>query len=157
GAFSSVAMSNSGGNAWNASIPGQNCTSLVEYYISATDGNGSTGVYPYRAPADGQLRFFVANFVAIATENFENGVGGWTHGLLAGQDDWQISSQFPVVISYGKAGDPTVPAVSGTSIWGNDLGPNGFNGYYQPNVSNYLRSPAFDCTGKTGVMLKFNR
>jgi hypothetical protein len=42
-------------------------------------------------------------------------------------------------------------------VWGNDLGISGYNGNYQPNVDNWLLSPSINCTGYTGVHLRYRR
>ena len=83
------------------------------------------------------------DFEAVADE-------GWTHGQDATQDDWQHD------VANGKAGDPG-SAFSGQRLWGNDLGPSGFNGAYQPNVSNWLRSPVIDLTGTQNVFVRYRR
>jgi hypothetical protein len=84
---------------------------------------------------------------------------GWTHTQVATQDDWQRGAP------AGQGGtntwgipwqDPTA-AYSGSNCWANDLGQTGWNGLYAANVQNRLESPPIDCTGKTGVKLRFAR
>ena len=58
--------------------------------------------------------------------------------------------------SFGKSGDPAY-AYSGTNIWGNDLGPSGWNGAYQNGVDNSLLSPALDLSDASGATLRFQR
>ena len=91
------------------------------------------------------------NFEGIATE--------WAHASWNStpndHDDWQWGTP------QGKAGDPSA-AYSGEKCWGNDLGYDDYegsswNGYYQHQVKNYLRSPLFDCSGLTNVKLQFRR
>ena len=70
-------------------------------------------------------------------------------------NDWQWGTP------QGKAGDPS-SAFSGTKCWGTDLGYDDYNGtswngYYQHDVYNYLKSPTFDCSGLQNVELKFQR
>ena len=72
------------------------------------------------------------------------GDNGWTHVQVATQDDWQHD------VPQGKGGDPSA-AFSGSKVWGNDLGPTGFNGLYQPNVTNYLESPTLSMAGQSDV------
>ena len=155
GAYATVPMTFVSGTSYTASIPGQPCPTSVDYYLTGTNSAAGTNVYPDGAPASA-LNFTVGNTTVLYAQNFESGVAGWTHGLVSGQDDWQISSQFPVNTSYGKVGDPTV-AASGTNIWGNDLGPTGWNGAYGANTNNWLRSPTINCSGSVGVHLKFKR
>ena len=54
----SVLMTNSGGNNWTASIPGNGSTATYRYYIKTTDSSGRTSVSP--AGAIASLHTFVA-------------------------------------------------------------------------------------------------
>ncbi|MFQ5748758.1 MAG: hypothetical protein ACE5H3_04785 [Planctomycetota bacterium] len=147
GAPQNVAMVNTAGNTWSAGIPGQQSVASVAYHIEATDSLGNTA----RDPETGDFSFFVGVVQTIAFFDFEPSTDeGWTHGQVATQDDWQRG------IPFGKVDDPSA-AFSGTKIWGNDLGRSGWNGAYQSNVSNWLQSPAFDLSGKTGARIRFQR
>ena len=92
------------------------------------------------------------------SEGFETGALGWTSGQIAQQNDWQRGAP------TGKSGtsqgvawtDPSTAAV-GSGCIGNDLGIGNYNGSYQPNVHNHLRSPIIDCSGRTGVRIRFRR
>jgi len=156
GFFSSVAMTNTGGSTYTAGIPGQASPAKVEWYLEATDSTLKGNKYPKPAPL--QLASFdVGTKKVYFAEDFELGVGGWTHGLITNQDDWQRSADVGAANgSYGKAGDPTA-AFSGTQIWGNDLGPSGWNGFYMDNTDNWLRSPVIDLTGSVNTKLRFQR
>lgn len=156
GSFASVPMSLVSGSTWSAAIPGQSCVTDVGYYVSATDSSAHSETYPAGAPTS-YFAFTVGSITSAFSDTFEAGTGGWTHALLAAQDDWQLSSQFGLNISGNQGGDPTVPATSGSSVWGNDLGPAGWNGVYRPSVSNYLRSPVINCSQFTSVKLRFKR
>jgi hypothetical protein len=155
-AFSQIPMTHTSGNSYSVSIPGQACPSSVRYYLSATDNGSQTQTHPASAPGSAH-KFIVGNVTTYFSDTFESGAPGWTHGMLATQDDWQLSSQQGLNISGGKVNDPTTPAVSGTNIWGNDLGPSGFNGAYGNNVNNWLRTPVMNLSAATGTTLKFNR
>lgn len=156
GAYTMVAMSALGGNNYRGLIPGQQSPAKVEYYLSAQDATSQINTYP-SAGAAAPLKFYVGVVTAWYTTNFETGPTGWTHGSPNGtQDDWHHSSQFGVNTSYGKSGDPT-SAPSGTNIWGNDLGPAGWNGAYSDSVNNYLRSPVLNLSQATNTMLSFKR
>jgi len=147
GAAQTVAMANTGGNTWSGDIPGQTSVAAVAYHIEATDSLGNSA----SEPQAGDFSFFVGVVNSIAFFDFEAATDeGWTHGQIATQDDWQHG------VPAGKADDPAT-AFSGTKVWGNDLGPSGWNGSYQSNVNNWLQSPAFDLTGKTGTRLRFQR
>ncbi|MCK6445055.1 MAG: immunoglobulin domain-containing protein [Planctomycetes bacterium] len=155
GAFSSVPMSFVAGNQWSGSIPGVGSPVVVEYYVSATDNAAHTNVFPTGAPAS-LLKFKVGIETVFWTEGFESGTNGWTHGQVATQDDWQLSSQFGQPGTAGESGDPST-AFAGNNVWGNDLGFGSWNGAYANNVSNWLRSPTINLSGKTGCTLKFQR
>jgi hypothetical protein len=54
----SVSMTNSGGNNWTGSIPGNGSIATYRYYIKATNGIGVSTTYPDNAPAS--LNLFYA-------------------------------------------------------------------------------------------------
>jgi hypothetical protein len=124
----------------------------VDYHLIATASNGRDAWLPDGyAPGEKNFRFAVGVFQSIYANSFEGATDeGWTHAQVATQDDWMRGAP------NGLSGDPG-SAYSGAKVWGNDLGPSGYNGAYQPNVHNYLRSPVVDCSGKTGVRLRFQR
>ncbi len=102
---------------------------------------------------------FQLNNVSGLFDNFEYESRDWVHASWKttpnDHDDWQWGTP------QGKAGDPS-SAYSGTKCWGTDLGYDDYDvtswdGYYQHNVLNYLKSPAFDCSGLTNVGLRFQR
>jgi leucyl aminopeptidase len=153
GAWNTLPMSPAGpANAWTADLPGQTAPARVEYHIIATASNGRQAWAPEGfSPGENNYAFRVGLFTSIYANGFEGATDeGWTHAQLSTQDDWQRG------VPQGKAGDPGA-AAAGTKIWGNDLGPSGFNGNYSSNVHNYLRSPVIDCSGRTGVRLRFQR
>lgn len=156
GAFQTVAMTSQGGSSFGASIPGQAAPSKVEYYLTAQDSGGNSNTFPALGAA-APLKFLIGDLNVYFLADFESGAAGWTHGANGGtQDDWQISSQFGVNASFGKVGDPTF-ATSGTNIWGNDLGPDGWNGLYSSSVSNWLRSPLINLSQASGTTLSLQR
>ena len=92
-------------------------------------------------------------------DDFEKGENGWTHASYQvssnHHDDWQLGTP------AGKGGDPS-SAYSGYNCWGTDMGWDSYmgdswNGEYQNNVYNYLQSPAINCSGMTGVGLRYMR
>lgn len=75
---------------------------------------------------------------------------GWTHGYTRRRDNWARGMpQAEQLIRW----DPMNPH-SGECMWGNNLENEG---NYIANMSNYLVSPVFDCTGMTSVRLSFWR
>jgi hypothetical protein len=149
--FQPTPMSFVSGDTWTGQIPGVTSPAVMSYYIEATDSIGNGNSLPKKAPAE-----FFSYDVGVLTVHllydFEPaGDEGWTHQQLATQDDWQHG------IQNGSSGFDPSAAFSGTRLWGNDLGPSGWNGNYQPNVNNQLLSPSFDLTGKTDTRLRFRR
>jgi hypothetical protein len=155
GGWTDVPMAPLGGDRYGAVIPGQASPAKVEYYLSGSDALGNTGSYP-TAGASAPLRFLIGVQTVFFSEDFESGAAGWTHGQISTQDDWQRSADVGLVGAGGKSGDPT-SAFSGVNIWGNDLGPDGWNGAYTDNVHNWLRSPPIDLSGAVGTRLRFQR
>ncbi len=75
---------------------------------------------------------------------------GWVHGFTHRRDNWERGMHDdPETIGF----DPATPH-SGEKMWGNNLSKGGS---YLVNMSNYLESPVFDCTGMTTVYLSFWR
>ncbi len=132
-----------------SSIPGLADAGLVRYYIEAEDDQGNTERYPDGIEAD-FIEFFVGYFNDIFDDDFEVNDNGWTHGG-SGQDDWMRD------VPTGNGGYDPGYAASGSKVWGNDLGPSGWNGNYKPNVNNWLQSPSIDCSGQTGINLHYRR
>ncbi|MEA1875627.1 MAG: M14 family zinc carboxypeptidase [Bacteroidota bacterium] len=104
-------------------------------------------------------RTFQLNNINGFFDNFDIGDIGWTHASYLStanhHDDWQLGTPM------GKLGDPA-SAYSGDNCWGNDMGWEWFqndtwNGAYQRDVYNYLKSPVINCSDMTGVGLRYMR
>jgi len=104
-------------------------------------------------------RVFQLNNIDGFFDSFEIGDIGWTHASYLTSsnhhDDWQLGTPM------GKSGDPE-SAFSGEKCWGTDMGwewyqNDTWNGAYQRDVYNYLKSPVINCTGMTGVGLRYMR
>ncbi|MDF1799922.1 MAG: immune inhibitor A [Planctomycetota bacterium] len=151
GGFPSVVpMTQASGDRWYATIPGQASPSKVEWFVSAFDDGGNSLSFPKDAPAS-LNGFTVGDVQVFYFDDLDtSGDNGWTHAQVAEQDDWQHDAP------NGTSGDPS-STYSGSKIWGNDLGPSGWNGAYKPNVENYLRSPFIDLSGATGAKLVYQR
>ena len=150
--FTGLPMASVGNDDYEALIPGLGSPVTISYWIEALDTAGGSEIEPTGADLGATPHsFFVGQKTVIYTIDFEGGSdAGWTHGQIATQDDWQRN------VPNGLGGDPS-SAVSGSFVWGNDLGPSGFNGTYQPNVNNWLRSPSLDASGTTSLNLEFER
>jgi hypothetical protein len=148
GSFASVALSATGQpDEFHGYIPAQAVGASVSYYLYGEDAEGP-GTLPRTAP--GSTFSFLVGFSTIFFDDMESGEGGWTHYQVAAQDDWMLGSPGP------NAYDPS-SAYSGSNIWGNDLAPAGWNGNYYANVHNYIRSQVIDCSGFSGVRLRYMR
>jgi len=150
-AWTSLAMTGAGSN-WSGAIPAQGSPLTIEYYLDAVDDQGAHEIAPSGADVGAQpYDFFVGTRVVVYSTGFEEATdNGWTHGMVATQDDWQRGTPM------GKLGDPNA-AFAGTKVWGNDLGGTGWNGAYTNNVSNWLRSPVVNCSAAGNVHLQFRR
>ena len=148
--FTELPMVHGPGTSWSCELPGTPSPAVVGYYLRASESGGNGNTLPKKAPGE----FFAYDVGTVTIHAFNNFEGvtdeGWTHQLIVKQDDWQHG---PV---FGGSLDPQV-AYSGTRVWGNDLGPTGWNGEYQPDVSNALLSPVFDLSGATNTRLRFRR
>lgn len=141
--YTQVAMTPTGNpDEYGASIPGQDAPTTVTYYVEATNQGGTN--------QSSTSSFFVGSRVVVYSEDFEANDGGYTHGTFGPQDDWQWG------VPQGKSGDPSA-AGGGNNCWGNDLGPQGWNGAYQNNTNNYLDSPTIPTNGAQGIQLRFKR
>ncbi len=148
GSFNSVAMTTTGQpDEYHGFIPAQGVGAEVSYYLYGEDDEGP-GTLPQTAP--GSTFSFLVGFSTIFFDDMESGEGGWTHYEVAAQDDWMLGSPGP------NAYDPS-SAYSGSNIWGNDLAPDGWNGNYYANVHNYIQSQVIDCSGFSGVRLRYMR
>jgi hypothetical protein len=147
---------------WRALLPGRE-SGPVSYHIEAQASTGGI----QRLPESGEYEYSVdaaaaSPFVGFWSEGFEGSTAAWTSVQVLQQNDWQVGDP------AGKSGtsggvswsDPQL-AASGTNCIGNDLGNTiggtTWNGRYQTNVENYLRSPVINCTGRVGVRLRFKR
>ncbi|MBL9077726.1 MAG: hypothetical protein JNL08_09490 [Planctomycetes bacterium] len=144
-------------NVYRALLAGVGSGTMT-YYFEAVHNSGAV----VRLPRSGTYLYVVDTFQPFFGEGFENGAPGWTNGQIATQNDWQIGA--PAGRSGTSSGiawaDPGF-APRGAFCIGNDLGnPIGatnWNGSYAANAQNFLRSPVIDCTGRTGVRLRFKR
>lgn len=154
GAFTSVPMSVVSGTTYTADIPAFPSPTKVHYYVRGEDAGGNSNTFPSAAPQD-TISYIIGVVTVFYSDGFES-ASGWTHALVANQDDWQRSVEVGLVGAAGSSGDPS-SAYAGNNIWGNDLGPSGWNGAYQDNTQNYLRSPSIDLSAATGATLSFQR
>ncbi len=137
------------GDRWRALLPGQMAPTSVSYHFEAVHSSGAQ----QRLPATGDYLYVTRAERRVFLEGFENGAAGWSHGAISGLDEWQIG--VPQGLGFGAWQDPSA-AASGANCAGTDLGV-GTDGAYQPGSVTWLQSPSIDCTGITGVRLRFRR
>jgi hypothetical protein len=146
---------NGAANGYTAILPGL-AVGVVDYHLEVAHSSGVM----VRLPQSGEFTYQVddGSFSGFYAENFETGGAGWTSAQVATQNDWQLGNPAGKSgTSSGVAWQDPANAASGQNCYGNDLGIGNFNGSYQPNVYNWLRSPVINCTGRTGVRLRFKR
>jgi hypothetical protein len=135
-------------------IPEQPYGTFVEYYITLDTEQGDINAPPggFIAP----FSFYVGGVLEIECNDFEDDNGDYTHRLVSGEesdgaDDWQWGKPL------GEGGDPSF-AHSGEFVWGNDLGDENFNGQYQSEKENQLRTPKYSYSEHyDGVFLHYWR
>lgn len=139
------------GETFSGAIPAQPEGSVVEYWFSAAESAvGAEFTAPLFAPANA-YRYYVGTLNTVFSDDFEQD-RGWTHGGdRASEDDWERGTP-------GGHGlwDPEA-AFSGSTVWGNDIGVRNGNGLVEKNASNWLESPAIDCSECEGARLQFRR
>ena len=135
-------------------IPAQEEGAFVEYWIDGEDTEGEAFSAPFSGKF-GPYSYYVGETVEILCETFEEDSAQFRHALLEGEegdgaDDWQWGAP------AGLGGDPA-SAYSGENVWGNDLGLDEFNGIYQPDKVNRLRTKVVETGHYTGVFLQYRR
>jgi len=133
------------------SIPPRRLGDFVEYYVEVEDADGSS----VTAPEGGEINpftFYVGDVLAVHCDDFEQDDGGYVHETLSGwgDDDWAWGNP------RGRGGDPD-HAVSGSRVWGNDLGSGDGDGLYQNRKYSRLLAPEVDTAHYEGVFLHYWR
>ncbi len=141
-------------------IPSQVQGTVVQYRIEVTLDSGDKILLPDN-PADPYYEHFVGEVTEIYCMAFESSrnpeAEGWTHSLLMGEqregaDDWTYGPP----MAPANSGDPQ-EAYSGAWVAGNDLGGGNYNGLYQSNKQNELRSPSIPTHDFEVVRLQYRR
>ncbi|MEW6073561.1 MAG: M20/M25/M40 family metallo-hydrolase [Planctomycetota bacterium] len=141
-----------GGGAFTGWIPSFGSPIQIDYYLAATDDQGSWEFAPEDVDAGGlPYSFFVGTRTVIYATGFEgDDAAGWTWTGYPTHEGWMRSRPF------GKAGDASY-AYEGGKVWGTDSGVLSYDGMYEPNNDATLSSPSIDCTGRENVFLEFHR
>lgn len=135
-----------------AMLPGI-ATGGASYHFEVDHSSGVT----VRMPTAGEFHYDLGTFRALVTEDFENGAPGWTTGSSSGTNEWQLGAPAGRSGSGGGGWVDPAAATSGTNVYGIDLGGGAANGAYANSTSQFLRSPVLDCSGRTGMRLRFKR
>jgi len=144
------------GDDWTGDVPGIPDGRLLRYRFEAYDTSGSlVAALPEGSVSDPWYGAWVGGLEELFFEDLEGDDGGFVHDLLEGEgegaDDWAWGAP------GGQSGDPE-QAASGVRIWGNDISPDeSWNGAYQPDVHNVLRSPVVEVGDVDRVLLQFRR
>jgi hypothetical protein len=153
----SQTLSGTSAGRFEAVIPGSDGGHLLRYRFEAVDEDGEVvAVLPRGSRTDPYFASWVGPYDVLWQSDFEDDDGGFTHALIdgpdnEGADDWGWGPP------GGRSGDPSV-AASGTHIWGNDITPeDNWNGAYQPDVHNVLRSGSIAVGSARNVHLQFRR
>lgn len=117
GAWTGVAMTNTGGSAYTANIPAQPMGTVIGYYIGLEGTTGAlSAVQPISADlANPNIPYYILNGVALMDEeDFDVNYGAWSEGV-AGDDAttgmWEVA--IPVG-SYFTPGDLSTVVQPGT-------------------------------------------
>jgi hypothetical protein len=117
GSFSSVSMSNAGGDTYQANIPGQAQTA-VAYYITAETTVGTAGFAPPGAP-NNNYRFAVGNFSVFFEDDLEQDLG-WSVSEVGEDGTWvrvdPNGTQVPFLLFPVNPEDDHTPN-PGTQCW----------------------------------------
>lgn len=155
--WSEVGMTPSDGDLFSAQLPAAPAGTVILYRLEAEEADSGQWVVRPLNPAEPYYSLYVGPLTEILCDDFEGADdGGWTHELLAGQDqegadDWMRATP------KGTGGDPD-GAFSGSLAWGNDLTPeDNWNGQYQADKTTTLRSPSWDLSAYGTVRLAFRR
>lgn len=165
GPWQDVNLAPAGAHDFAALLPDAASPAAVEFWFSATDTLGNSVAWP-EGGAPAAASFAVGAPSTFLIDYLEGGPGGWTHGTYGdtpnNADEWEHGFSFGLegtIFTGGPVGthwsDPAA-AASGFELWGVDLGAGG-DGRYGNDIHTWLRSPAIDCTGRTGVRVRFKR
>ncbi len=141
GAYTSVAMTETSANHYDATLPALSCGQYLHYYVTAEELDEGE----FRDPVDAQLAFPATDVVTVFEDDFDTDKG-WTP-----EGSWARGTPTGGGGDHGSP-DPT-SGHSGTSVFGYNL-----SGDYGANMDEtHLTSPSLNCTGLFNVTLDFWR
>ena len=137
--FSTVPFTLLSGTTYAAVMPAASCGQTAEFYITASGSGGSSAQLPCGAPATLYSAPVVQAQLLYSVPL--NSSPGWTLG-----SGWAFGTP------TGVCGDPS-SGHTGTNVYGYNL-----SGCYTNNLSTrYLTTTAFNCSGFSGIQLRFWR
>ncbi len=144
-----LAETSPGSATFEGTLPAEVDGSVIEYQVELQHREGWTRVYPANQ-ADQYYEYYVGELVELYCTDFETDpfASGWTQGHTGdGVGDWEWGPP------TAAGGDPAA-AVSGMSVFGNDLSGDGF---YNPDESSWVESPAIDVGNYSDVHVQYYR
>lgn len=144
GPFIESLLTSIGGNAYHALLPATNCLSTPEFYFTVDGDGGTNVVHPRTAPATGTYAAGINTGDVVFFQDQLNTNPGWT---TAGQ--WAFGQP----TGGGSSNRDPVSGFTGSNVYGYNL-----NGDYPNNLpATYLTTAPIDCSGRTGVQLRYRR
>ncbi|UCD94213.1 MAG: choice-of-anchor J domain-containing protein [Candidatus Zixiibacteriota bacterium] len=147
GPVQTVAMTTKSASYYEATLPALQCGDQLEFYVSAEET--TEGRFYDPDPSSPRQVSVIEEITTIFEDDFETDKGWtisggqWARGVPTGQGGYDLQ--------YGTP-DPT-SGCNGVNVYGYNL-----NGDYEDGLSEmHLTSPAIDCSGKSGIHLKFMR
>lgn len=141
--YSSVPLNLVSGQTYSGTIPAGVCGQTLQYYATASGSLGYLASAPCNAPT-AVYSAPVANIAPPATVYSYN---------MSANPGWTTSGQWAYGVPLGSCGDPT-SGFTGSNVYGYNL-----SGCYPDNIASvqYLTTTPINCTGMTGVTLRFRR
>jgi hypothetical protein len=124
GAFTALPMTNTSGNDWSASIPGQVSPARVFYYVVAVDSAANNATYP-TGGAGAAAYFSIGSLATVFTDDFET-AKGWTASAGANVGSWERADPIGTLDGGAQAQpEDDNPLGTGTQCFFTGQGPVG--------------------------------
>lgn len=143
GPASPILMTDMGGDLFTADIPGVDCGSTVEYYVSANTASGATYEDPPNGSVQGRIARAFDSVTTIVSHDFES-PSGWTSGAVG---DNATTGVWGRIVPQYTAAQPGHDRTSGLGAicWATDGRAGGSVGDFDvDNGRTTLLSPVFD-------------
>ncbi|UCE61209.1 MAG: hypothetical protein JSU63_05565, partial [Phycisphaerales bacterium] len=144
GAFLTTPLVHVDGDLFEAILPAPECGDTPEFYVSAAGDGGTTMTKPNDAPTTAYSAD-VGTFIPVWENTLDTDPGWTTEG------DWAYGQPTGGGGEYGSP-DPT-SGYTGANVYGYNL----YGDYPNDMSQQHLTSTAIDCTGLSGVHLRFRR